>query len=180
MRKLKRFGILLTALALCLTLLPAQFSLAADSPAGTYNFTDLNLADGANVPSALPGQFGVILGAAGSSVYKEDAAGDYARMTAASGCADLDPALGRPTLIKNNTIQNFPGPLVLFDYGGGTVPTDHLMNKNIYFEENTCTNLGGPFISLVGTWGIWDPVLQCSRRTVGYCFGKDCHRRQNI
>ena len=64
-----------------------------------------------------------------------------------------------PTIIRNNTIQDFPGPLVVFDYGGGTVPVDNLMNKNIYFEGNNCTNVGGPFISLVGTWGIWDPVL---------------------
>jgi len=63
-----------------------------------------------------------------------------------------------PVTIKYNDIQNIPGPLIIFDYGGGTSPQDHLMNKNIYFENNKCTNVGGPFIHLLGTWGIWDPI----------------------
>ena len=65
-----------------------------------------------------------------------------------------------PTYIKNNKIRNCHGPVIVFDYGGGTVPLDNLKNKNIWLENNDCKNLSGLFISLVGTWGIWDAKLQ--------------------
>lgn len=77
---------------------------------------------------------------------------DNALSTQRNGLFQFAGAIFGPTIMKNNTIQNFSGPMVVFNYGGGTVPENYKMNKNINFEDNHCTNLSGSIISLIGTF----------------------------
>ena len=58
-----------------------------------------------------------------------------------------------PIYIRNNTFRNIKGFLVSFAFGGGTLDEDGnsvnwYTNKNIYFEGNTCENIGGPFLNI--------------------------------
>ena len=82
-----------------------------------------------------------------------------------NGIFQLAGAVYGPIYIRNNTIQNTHGPILVFSYGGGTVDengvpnVDWAKNKNIYLENNTCVNLGSPIIDLMGSWGVWDPTL---------------------
>lgn len=81
------------------------------------------------------------------------------------GIFQLAGAVYGPIIIRNNVIRNTDGPVLVFSYGGGTVDengvpnVDWMLNKNIYLENNTGYNLGGPIIDLMGSWGVWDPNI---------------------
>ena len=107
------------------------------------------------------------------TMYFENNEFDNSRDTNKKGMFMFGGAVYGPIYIRNNTFNNVDGYIIDFSFGGGTQNEqqqneDWLKDKNIYFEDNTCTNIGGPFINLQGSWGRWDSDLNAAVPAVRY------------
>ena len=135
-------------------------SLSANSSAVVYNLTDLNLADGANVPSAELGKFGTLSGGLGSIIYKKDVDGDYVSLKGLQNAADLVPSLGfvMPTYTTNLTVtveynlRISEGALVNdkyftsgFDDGKQAPGFDNFLIRNIFNNNCQMSAMVNPF-----------------------------------